>query len=78
MTPAEIAERLAALNWSSTSTTHQLAVSAAVEALKGLVPATGVPRAKPSRAVYMRGHRKKERELIRAGRRLSEQREGKK
>jgi hypothetical protein len=78
MTPAQIAEVLAALNWSSTSITHQLAVSAVVEALKGLDPATGAPRAKPSRAAYMRGHRKKERELIRAGRRLSEHREGKK
>jgi hypothetical protein len=69
MTPTQIAERLAALNWSSTSTTHQLAVSAAVEALKALDPAVAVaPRAKPSRAQYMREHRKKERALIRKAR----------
>lgn len=36
MSPIQIAERLAALDWSECSSTHQLAVSAAVETLKGL------------------------------------------
>lgn len=38
MSPAELAQRIAALDWSGTSTEHQLAVSAAVETLKGLEP----------------------------------------
>ncbi len=35
MSPAELAQRIAALDWSATSLQHQLAVSAAVETLKG-------------------------------------------
>jgi hypothetical protein len=36
MNPAELAKRVAALDWSATSLQHQLAVCAAVETLKGL------------------------------------------
>jgi hypothetical protein len=36
MSPAEIVERIAALDWSATSLQHQLAVGAAVETLKGM------------------------------------------
>lgn len=34
MTPTEIAEHLSRLDWSATSSTHQLAVSAAAESLR--------------------------------------------
>lgn len=37
MKPNEVAEHLAALDWSATSSTHQLAVSAAVETLHTMV-----------------------------------------
>lgn len=35
MSPAELAHRIAALDWSATSLQHQLAMSCAVEALRG-------------------------------------------
>lgn len=40
MSPADLAQRIAALDWSTTSLQHQLAVSAALEALKGFEPMT--------------------------------------
>ena len=38
MSPAELARRIAALDWSATSLQHQLAVSAACATLKGFEP----------------------------------------
>lgn len=38
MNPADLAQRIAALDWSATSLQHQLAVTAAVETLKGFEP----------------------------------------
>ncbi len=38
MTPADVAQRIAALDWSGVPVEHQLAVSAALETLKGLEP----------------------------------------
>ena len=35
MTPSELADRIAALDWSDNSLQHQLAMSAAVAALRG-------------------------------------------
>lgn len=40
MSPADLAQRIAALDWSATSLQHQLAVTAAVETLKGIEPMT--------------------------------------
>lgn len=42
MSPADIAQRIAALDWSATSLQHQLAVTAAVETLKGFEPSNVV------------------------------------
>lgn len=36
MSPADLAQRIAALDWSATSLQHQLAITAAVETLKGI------------------------------------------
>jgi hypothetical protein len=40
MIPADLAQRIAALDWSACSLQHQLAVTAAVETLKGFEPVT--------------------------------------
>jgi hypothetical protein len=40
MNPADLANRIAALDWSATSLEHQLAVGAAVASLKGFEPMT--------------------------------------
>lgn len=44
MSPADLAQRLAALDWSATSLQHQLAVSAACATLKGFEPMTTMLR----------------------------------
>lgn len=53
MTPTDIAQRLAALDWSATSAQHQLAVSAAVETLRE-VPVAAVDALKAHK-LAMRG-----------------------
>lgn len=42
MSPADLAQRIAALDWSATSLQHQLAISAAVETLSGKALPTNI------------------------------------